>query len=304
MGAMRLRAAARTAPLADAALVAATLVWGSTFIVNARVIRDEPPMAYLAVRFLLGSLLLFALSGGAREPLGKIARDATVLGVLLAIGMATQIAGQTETSASKAAFLTGLSVALTPIFAIFRTRRLPDAASLAAVCLACIGFALLSWPTSGGSVNRGDLMVVVCAVAFALYIVENAERAPRYPALRFAAWQIAVAGAVLAAISVVLRRGVLDLPAARLEARPLDFDPSFTLAIAYMTLFATVGTFAAQTWAQTKMSATRAAVFFALEPVWAALLAAWFLSERIGPRGYAGGAFVVAGILASEARGA
>jgi drug/metabolite transporter (DMT)-like permease len=50
------------------------------------------------------------------------------------------------------------------------------------------------------------------------------------------------------------------------------------------------------------MSATHAAIIFALEPVWAALLAAWLLKERLGSRGAWGGALVLAGIVVSELR--
>jgi drug/metabolite transporter (DMT)-like permease len=50
------------------------------------------------------------------------------------------------------------------------------------------------------------------------------------------------------------------------------------------------------------MSATHAAIIFALEPLWAALLAAWLLRERMGVSGWWGGGLVLAGIVVSELR--
>ncbi len=50
------------------------------------------------------------------------------------------------------------------------------------------------------------------------------------------------------------------------------------------------------------MSATHAAIIFALEPVFAAILAAWLLGDRLGARGAAGGLLVLAGIVVSELR--
>jgi drug/metabolite transporter (DMT)-like permease len=44
------------------------------------------------------------------------------------------------------------------------------------------------------------------------------------------------------------------------------------------------------------------AIILALEPVFAALFAAWFLGERLGARGIAGGLLVLAGIVVSELR--
>ena len=50
------------------------------------------------------------------------------------------------------------------------------------------------------------------------------------------------------------------------------------------------------------MSATHAAILFALEPVFAAILAAWVLGDRLGGRGIAGAFLVLAGIVVSETR--
>src|SRR5258708_6699602 len=141
---------------ADLALCGVTLIWGSTFIVNAKLIGREPPVAYLAVRFTVAALLLLLASARQRRT-RSIAGDSILLGVLLALGVAFQIAGQTETTASKAAFITGLSVVMTPFFAVFRTRRGPGVANLLGVLLATAGFFLLSWPAGGRHVNRGDL---------------------------------------------------------------------------------------------------------------------------------------------------
>ena len=286
---------------ADLALVGITLIWGSTFIVNAKVIGREPPIAYLAVRFTVAAVLLLAVS--ARQSRTRsIVGDSAFLGTVLTLGMAFQIAGQTETTASKTAFITGLSVVLTPFFAIFRTRRGPGLGNLLGILLATAGFFLLSWPSGGQHVNRGDLMVFACAVMFAVYIVENAERAPRHSTLLFTAYQLTAAAATLWALTFWLRLGRPPLALVAYEARPLLFDRPFVAAISYMTVFATLITFLVTTWAQTKMSATHAALIYALEPFWTAIFAAIILGERLGARGLAGGALVIAGIVVSEIR--
>lgn len=281
------------------ALVGVTLIWGTTFIVNAEVLGREPPIAYVASRFVLAAILLNLATIGRRATPGLWA-DGAGMGVLLALGMGAQIAGQTETSASKTAFITGLSVVLTPVVALFRGRRFPGAASLAGVALAMTGFFALSWPSGGGAVNRGDMMVLACAVFFAVYFVENEQRSPRHDALLYTARQMIFSAATLLAASAVLRWARPRLALTALEARPLSFDRGFVVAVAYMTLFATIVTFSAQNWAQARISATKAAIIFALEPVWAAIFAAVILGERLGARGLAGGALVVAGIVVSE----
>jgi drug/metabolite transporter (DMT)-like permease len=281
------------------ALVAVTVVWGTTFIVNAEVLGREPSVGYVASRFVLAAIVLNAATLFRRRTPG-LWRDSIGMGVLLSLGMGAQIVGQTETSASKTAFITGLSVVLTPVVALIRTRRAPRAAVLAGVALATAGFALLSWPAEGGGVNRGDLMVLACAVLFAIYFVENEIRSPRHDPFLYTARQMIAASLTLSGASLWLKRAHPALTAARFEARPFLLDRGFLIAIAYMTVFATIGTFSVQNWAQARLTATRAAIIFALEPVWAAIFAAIILGERMGLRGYLGGILVIAGILVSE----
>jgi len=284
---------------ADFALAAITLVWGSTFIVNQKIVAYEPPFAFLAFRFALGALvLLLATRRHPRTP--GIHSDALLLGLILGAGMAFQMSGQTLTSASKAAFITGLSVPLTPVIAFYRTRRVPGFGNLAGVVLAASGFGLLTWPRGSGPVNRGDLIVLGCALAWAFYIVENAQRAPRHGPLLFSALQVAVASLTMGALAFFFRLARPGLAYTSVETRPLVFDREFWIAVGYMTVFATLLSFTVQTWAQARMTATHAAIIFALEPVWAAILAAIILAERLGAKGLAGGALVIAGIVASE----
>jgi len=80
------------------------------------------------------------------------------------------------------------------------------------------------------------------------------------------------------------------------------WEGTFLWSVLYLGSVGTVGTFFGQTWAQARMTATHAAILFALEPVFAALFAAWVLRERLGSRGVLGGVLVLAGIVVSELR--
>jgi drug/metabolite transporter (DMT)-like permease len=278
---------------ADAVLAAATIVWGSSFVVVKNVVRDSPPLAFLFWRFLFAAVLVLALTAG-KGLNRRLLKDGAAAGILLAAGMSLQVIGQTETSASKAAFLTGLSVVLTPFAAYVRTRRLPSLENAVGITLASIGFFLLTFPRGGGALNRGDLVMAACGVAFAFYIVEIGERTAAHDPLRLTGVQVAVTALAAGVLSLLLRT-----PA---EARPIVWQGTFLWSVLYLGSIGGVGTFLAQTWAQKHMSATHAAIIFALEPVVAALLAARFLGERLPARGIAGGVLVLAGILVSEVR--
>lgn len=281
---------------ADGVLILVTVVWGTSFIVVKNVVAESPPLAFLFFRFVVAAALAVALAWRRPRTPGLL-RDGLVIGGLLAAGMTMQVVGQVETSASKAAFLTGISVVLTPFAAFARTRSLPSLENGVGISLAAIGFFLLTFPAGGGPVNRGDLLVFGCAVLFAFYIVEMAIRTPRHDALPLTAIQLAVVAAAAGILG-----GFGRLAGWPLESRPVVWEGAFLQGVLYLGTIGTVGTFLSQTWAQRHMSATHAAIIFALEPVWAALFAAGFLGERLGARGYWGGALVLAGIVVSELR--
>jgi len=287
---------------ADGVLVGVTLVWGSSFIVVNRVLESAPPLAFLFWRFAIAALLLLPFLRRRHARPGLL-RDGGVLGLLLASGMSLQVLGQLETTASKAAFLTGLSVVLTPFAAFLRTRKLPSLENGIGVALASAGFVLLTLPAEGGPINRGDLLVFCCGIVFAFYIVEMAERSPSHATIPLTAVQLLVVACAAGLLSLLFRSPALSsFHAAAAEARPIVWQGAFLWSVLYLASLGTVGTFFGQTWAQRHMTATHAAILFALEPVWAALLAARLLDERLGARGLAGGALVLAGIVIAELR--
>jgi len=281
---------------ADAALVLVTMIWGSSFIVVKNVVRNSPPLAFLFFRFLLAAAVCGAFALGRRRT-PNLLRDGAIIGSLLGGGMILQVLGQVETTASKAAFLTGLSVVLTPFAAFLRTRRLPSLENAIGITLAGLGFLLLTFPGGAGPINRGDVLVFLCAIVFAFYIVEISLRTRDHDAFRLTTVQL-----TSVAVWAALVGGGLRAAGAGFELRPLVWDQSFLLSVLYLGTIGTVGTFVTQTWAQGHMSATHAAIIFALEPLWAALLAAWLLGERMGVSGWWGGGLVLAGIVVSELR--
>ena len=287
---------------ADGLLVVVTIVWGLSFVVVRSVLDSAPPMAFLFWRFLLATLCAFLLAARRRRTPG-ILKDGAAVGLLLGAGMALQVLGQVETTASKAAFLTGLSVVLTPFAAYLRSRRIPSLENGIGIALASVGFLLLTFPREGWSVSRGDAFVLCAAVVFAFYVVELSERAPRHAALSLTAVQLMTVAVLAGMLSLLLRTPPAHLlAAAGVERRPLVLSRTFVASVLYLGSVGTEGTFFGQAWAQRRISATHAAILFSLEPVFASILAAWLLGERLGTRGLIGAAFILAGVAVSELR--
>jgi drug/metabolite transporter (DMT)-like permease len=294
-------------PRPELVLVGVTVLWGSTFIVTKDIVRTAPPMLYLVIRFGVAALVLLALYGRRLRD-RRLIVDGVVLGVMNSLGLVLQVIGQAYTTASKSAFITSLNTPLTPLvaFALYRAR--PSRPQLAAVVLATLGLVLLTYPEGGARWNVGDLYTLGCAVFYGFTIVQIARRSARHEAAPLTAVQVAAAAATFAVALGVAQLCVRTIsPAAlpdfaRLEARPLVATPRMVAELAYMALVCTVATFGLQTWAMGRMSATHAAIVFALEPVFATVIAiAWDgSSEWPGSRGASGACVVMLAVAVSE----
>jgi len=286
---------------ADAVLLVVTVAWGTSFVVVRHALDTAPPLLLLFGRFGLGAVLVAAALLRRHGMRGAL-RDGLLLGALLGLGMCLQVSGQAATTATKAGFLTGLASVVTPFVAVARTRRLPTTANGVGIALASAGFLLLTYPPQGAAFESGDLLVVASSVVFAVYAVELAERAGRHDALWLTFIQLAVVAALAGVSSLALRATFAGGPAAALEARPVDWTGPFPWSVLYLGVVCTAGAFVGWTWAQGRMSAIHGAIILALEPVVAALLAAWLLRERLPTRGIVGAILVLFGIVVSEMR--
>jgi drug/metabolite transporter (DMT)-like permease len=267
------------------ALVAVTAVWGVTFVQVKDAVAIYPLFAFLALRFAIASATL-AVPGARR--LRSLGRDgstaAAFAGLLLAAGYALQTAGLQRTSVSNAGFITGMYVVLTPLIALGLFRIRVGLGAWAGVALATGGLGLLSGVHGGDAI--GDLLVLAGAAVYSLQIVLMERYAPRYDAVAFTLVEMLAAFAGL---------GLVAIP-------QLETPHGWTVwgALIVTGVFASALAFLAQTWAQRRTSATRTALVFTLEPVWAAFFGYTLAGDRLGATGWLGCAVIMAGIVLAE----
>ncbi len=286
--------------LADWVLVLVTFVWGATFVVVQDAIKDIPVFAFLAIRFLsAGVILLFAAlllkRGRAALRTFSLWKNGLILGFWLYAGYAFQTLGLMHTTAAKSGLITGLCVALVPIFSIFLLRHKPPRGAFIGVGIATLGLFLLSGIRSG-TVNIGDFLTLLCAIAFAIQIVLMAKHAREHDPLTLAAVQILFVG-VLSEFSSLFMRESLHLIATSLTV------PTVWIALLICSLLATVIAYFAQAAFQRYTTPTKTALIFSLEPVFAALVAVWYGGESLTLFSIFGGFLIVAGMLTAEFSG-
>jgi drug/metabolite transporter (DMT)-like permease len=273
--------------VATAALILVTAVWGVTFVQVKDAVAVYPLFAFLGVRYLVASA---ALAPPAARRLLSLGREGllagAVLGFLVALGIGLQTAGLERTTVTNAGFITGLYVLFTPLLALALFRSPIPRELWAAVALALTGLALLSGVPKGSA--AGDLLVLLSAAAQALQIVMVERYANRFDAVALTFVEVAVACVLFLALAIAL--GDLSMPHGETVWAAVLVTGLFAVAFAYLV----------QVWAQRRVSATRIAVIFSLETVFAGLAGYLFAGDRLGALGLTGCAAILAGILIAE----
>lgn len=279
-------------------LLALTLVWGATFVLIKSALAQATPLGFNAVRMVLASAALLAVFGRQawrhRRPGVWLAGG--LAGVCLWVGYELQTTGLALTTPSKSAFLTGVSVVLVPVFLAVGWRRRVNRWTGIGVAAAFVGLYLLTVPAMRGgglgfgSINRGDLLTLGCAVGFALQIIVVGRATARYPFQQVATIEVLVAAALM----------LLTMPV--MEHPHIAWSATVVVAILVTGLVNTALGFGAQAWAQQFTPPTHTALIFMMEPVFACLTSYLVLGERLGARGGVGAVLILAGVLLSECK--
>jgi drug/metabolite transporter (DMT)-like permease len=276
---------------ADLALAGIALIWGATFVLVKQALQDASTLLFLALRFSLASVALaLALRGRYRgSSSGRQALAGGLLaGLCLFAGYVFQTFGLRYTTPSKSAFITGLSIVMVPLLGSVVYKIVPGASEWLGVVVATIGMALLTLQGGSLRIGFGDLLTLACAVGFAAHILVVGHYSRKVGFERLSLTQIATA----AVISLATFWWA--------ETPRIQWSAGLVVALAVTGLLATALAFTVQAWAQRYTTATRTALIFALEPVFAWLTSFLVAGEILSTRATLGAVMILCGILLVE----
>jgi drug/metabolite transporter (DMT)-like permease len=283
---------------ADLALATCALVWGATFVLVKNALADSSVFVFLAARFFLAAAVMGAIFWRSLSRTNSAETRAGLwLGLLMFGGYAFQTLGLVGTTPSKAAFITGSSVVLVPIFhGIFWRSRISLPVWAGAIA-ALAGLYLLTVPREGlGQLNHGDLLVGGCAIVFAMHILFVGHFSPKHSVGALSFHQILVT-AILSLLAVPIASS------AHVEVAKFHPTGGLIFAIALTAIFATALAFSIQIWAQQHTSPSHVAILFSLEPVFAGVTSYFLLGERLSGKALGGAGLILAGIVLAELKG-
>ncbi|MHB8425756.1 MAG: DMT family transporter [Gammaproteobacteria bacterium] len=271
-------------------LLFVTLVWGTTFPIIRAASAHLDGVEITALRFLVAGVCMLPFVFKASRAAW---RAGLLLGFVALVSYVTQAVGLEYISSNRSAFITSLNVLMVPFLGLLLGGRL-SLQIVSAALLACTGIGLMSW--EGGSNLIGDSATLGCAISYAIYIILLSRLIKAHESRTLAATQI-VTMAVMSGVWLLVTHLHGDA-LATLAVRAKPVWPS----LLYLGVVASACMLFLQAVGQRRVSAEKAAVIYAMEPVFAALFGWLWLHETLGVRGFVGGAMVVLAVIFGEWR--
>lgn len=280
------------------ALLSATVIWGFAFIAQSVGMDLIGPFTFQMVRCLLAVAVLiplaFLLDVGkcsmaeslAKWKNKKLWKASICCGLALFIAASLQQVGLVYTDAGKAGFITAMYIVMTPVVGLFRGRKV-SRATVFSVALAVVGLYLISC-MGVTKINKGDLLIMGCALAFAVQINCIDHFCENLDGFRMNCIQ-ALTVAVLSVPFVCFTETV---HVGNLMAcwGPLCFAGVLSMGMAYSL----------QIIGQKCIEPTAASLIMSLESVFAALGGWWLLKEKMTTTELLGCGLVFAAVVISQ----
>lgn len=282
--------------------ILAAFIWGTAFVAQDLCADSIGTFAFNATRYfiaVLALLVVIAISDRAKKDKPVLTAEekkaaskqlwlgGLCCGVALAIASNFQQAGLVAgTDAGKAGFITALYVVLVPVFGLFFKRKvslpvwIAVACSVVALYLLCI--------KGDFSLAPGDLLILVCAVCFAVHILVIDHFTAYCDGVKLSCLQFLFAG-IISAVCMFLFEDV-DFAAIWGCILPLLYVGIFSCGVGY-TL---------QILAQKDSNPTVVTILLSLESVFAVIAGAIILHQQMTAREYIGCVVMFAAVILAQ----
>lgn len=286
-------------------LLITAFIWGSAFVAQKSGMDYIEPFTFNGIRTLIGGLVLIPVvlvmsKSKSKEPAqGDItpeekAKQQKMLimggvccGIALFVASSFQQFGVSHTTAGKAGFITTLYVVVVPILSIILRKRVRPIMWLCVV-LGAIGLYLLCMTDKSFSLAFGDMLVLICAVCFAVHIMTVDYFITKADGVKLSCIQFLTAG-ILGLVCMVIfespdMKAILDCWVPLLYAGVLSCGVGYTFQVI----------------AQKHAEPTVASLIMSLESAFAVVCGALLLGESMTPRELSGCVIIFAAVIISQ----
>lgn len=282
----------KTNTIAKLALLLATIIWGSSFIIMKDALDDMGTFFLLAVRFTGACILLAAVFWYKLRLLNfYYIKAGFVMGSMLLAAYAVQTFGLAETTPGKNAFLTAGYCVMVPFLYWLIAGKRPDRYNISAAVLCILGIGLVSLD-SNLTMGRGDLLTVACGLFYALHIIVSTRYTQGSDVMLLTISQFFFAAFWSWVMSFFF------------ETAPILSDVRLYtwFSLAYLCVFATAGALGLQMYGLKYTAPAAGALILSLEAVFGVLFSVLVGAEAVTPRLLLGFVIIFIAIVVSETK--
>ena len=266
-----------------------TFFWGVTFPLIKIALEYISPVVFLALRFSVSAIMLVPFILKSRRLLERrIARIGITAGIFLFLGYYFQTVGLEYTTAANSGIITGIYVVLLPFISFAYLKIRASKLDVVASALAFAGLFIMSASSlalKNSTVDLGDILTVICGVAYAVQIAYVSKYSGGLDSTVFTFYQILTV-AVLSAVFIPTYSTAL-----------LTLNTMVVFVIVFTALFGGVLAYFITTKALIYVEPTSAGIIFVGEPIFAAISAVVIGGEVLGPLTIMGGSVMVFAML-------
>ena len=194
-------------------LLLTAAIWGFAFVAQSVGMDYVQPFTFTAARSLIGGIVLLPFIFIRAQKTGRTSEEKSaswkqalpggiICGVLLCIASNLQQIGIQYTTVGKAGFITALYIVLVPVCGLFLRKRVQPKVWLA-VLIAVAGLYLLCMTDGSFSLQKGDLLVLACALGFTIHILVIDHFSPLVDGIKMSCIQFFTCS-ILSAVCMVL----------------------------------------------------------------------------------------------------
>jgi drug/metabolite transporter (DMT)-like permease len=274
----------------DILLAITALVWGGGFIGVQKSLETITPFYMIAVRFAIASIMLIIVFWKRLKTISKSDLiSGTIVGVFLFFGFVFQTIGALYLQVGKLAFLTALNVLIVPFLVYIVYKENIKSYNVIASIIAIIGFAFLNLTKETGfNIGTGEILGILCAVAFAAHITSLGHYSKKGDIILLAIIQMIVC-CILGFICALL-----------FEKPPAEVTAKMAIPIVYLGVCSTFIAFLFQTIGQRYTSSSRAALILCTESVFGIIFSVIILKDVITINTIIGAILIFGSVILSE----
>lgn len=287
--------------LGNLLLLLASFVWGIAFVAQTEGMEFVGPFTFQGSRFVIAIMVLipvmlvsdsFKKKQGVYAPLTKKQKayhikGGIICGIVLTVAANIQQIALQFTTPGKGGFITAMYILFVPIAGIFLRKKVSVKVWIGVV-VATVGLYFLCINETL-SVNKGDILLLLCAIVFSVHILIIDKFSPGCDGIRLSLVQFTTAAVISVAIMLIIEKPQLsDLASA-------------WLPIAYAGALSCAGGYTLQIIGQKyATNATVASLLMSLESVFSVLAQMVILSDIPSGREFAGCALMFSAIVLAQ----